>query len=494
MVGRFNNAASHCQSPVKELLASVAAAAAAMIRSPGFQFAAAVAVAFVIFFARSPAASIYPVLVHEDGTWSAMLYKKGFCHSAWHTRPDYLVVGNLVLLWLGMGMCRMVYGGDVFLLPHCYALVSYLFFAIVVSLPLILMRRHVPWPYMVLLWLLSCFMPLGTATGSPSGYEILGRLSNTGYAFLYISFMLAWYRAAGATKPWRFIATDAGLLACALTNPLCMAIVPALAWPIIVRLWCGARPAAVLRDTGTWSLIVLAALSVIPATKVLVGRQRQQNQRIETASAIEIGISRNIIFPVFWPLYSHLNKDRAVAGLALACYAFWRWGSPSRRGFYMGGAALLGLTSVVLVAMRTELGQYFGNHVSTWPDRYFYGQNLVGTAMLVTLAADAAERLRARGALAWLPPCGLATLLGLAIWSEPIVPIAQSQFFLWKVGTFPEAAAAAMERKKFVNAKQQPDVDGEYVVIDIYDPPNSMTLHRRHIEEALAARARMKTP
>ena len=92
----------------------------------------ATAAALLILFARAPAAVVSPMFFAEDGPWTGMVLTRGVWDTARHARGDYCVLGNAALIGCGIAACRWTCGGDVFSLPACLAVVSYLFFAAVV--------------------------------------------------------------------------------------------------------------------------------------------------------------------------------------------------------------------------------------------------------------------------------------------------------------------------------------------------------------------------
>ena len=219
---------------------------ARVLASPLFQFLAATAAAFVVFFARAPAAYLSPMLFAEDQSWTSMVVTRGFWNTALHAREDYCILGNVILVWLGMQVCGWFCGGDVFVLPQCLALVSYLFFAAAVSLPILLLQRQLAAAYRWLAWSLACLLPLGIHAPFWSGFEILGRTVNVGYVFLFIAFVLLWHRATAARTLWQALPVDAALLVCTATNPFCIVMLPAamastgpftstLTWPGAMR-------------------------------------------------------------------------------------------------------------------------------------------------------------------------------------------------------------------------------------------------------------------
>lgn len=469
----------------------LAAGLGAVIHHPVFLFLSATAVAFVILFARSPAAYVYPTMLAEDGGWASLLMRRGLWHAVLNARQDYFVAGNIFLLWVGMRLCDLLYGGDPLQLPRCFALVSYLFLAAAFSLPVLILRKRLPPVFIFLLWLLACLLPMGTASGYPSGFEIIGRIHNNGYVCIFIAFILVWYRNTDASSRISFLLTDCCLCACVTTNPMCLAIAPAAAWPLARELVARRMSLrALARSSSLHGLIPLALICALTAHRVTSGPPRDPSPAMPTEAAIEVGIARNVLYPVVWPFYTSLNTDRTLLVLGIVAFGIARYGHRSRRGIYLSAALVLAATSLALVHLRRELGQCMHDYASTWPDRYFYGQNLLGLLVVVVFAADQATQLRARPRLAWLPAAALAGLAALAAYREPIWPLPAAQFMLNE--SFADRAADAVRAGAFVDVNDQPAPDGDFVKIAIHPDGWHMTLPRRGVEKSLDAARRMQ--
>ena len=472
----------------------LAAELAAAIRHPLITYLAATTAAVVILFARAPRPYVIPQLFAEDGLWSSLLHTRGFWYAAFHGRPesDYCILGNVLLLAAGRAWCALVHGGDPLEYPRSCAWVSYLFYGAIFSLPVLLLRRRLPAAQLLVLWLLACFLPLGIHDSTFSGFEILGRVSNIGFACLYAAFLLVWYRTTAAPGPAALVATDLGLLACVTTNPLAAVVLPAAAWPAIRDLRQGTRVAAdVARDPAVVSLLMLVAacagLCGLPNPWKI--RPREPIPPLGAAAVVELGLARNTLFPLVWPVYRHLSTGLTLGMMACVVAAIHRWSLPRHRPLFLGGAALLAVTATVLVVFRPELGIHIGGYRSTFPDRYFYGQNLVGLALLAAFAADVGERLRERGWLRHLPVAGLLVLLAAAVIHEPPWRLAPSQYLRPEGRLFALRAARAVGEGRFVDERLRADPAGRFVSIPNPEgTPKRIVLPRAPLVRALVAR------
>jgi hypothetical protein len=477
-----------------------AAELVAVPRHPVFQFLAATAAAMVILCARAPVAYVAPTLFAEDLSWTSQLVTQGFWQTAFHAREDYGILGNTVLLWAGMQADRWFCGGDVFELPRCLAVTAYACMAAAMSLPILVLRRQLPPVFLVTFWLLACFLPLGIHSDSWSGYELLGRVANIGYVFLFVAFVLVWHRIANVTTGREALPVDIGLFVCATTNPLCLPLLPATGWPYARRLFLERRPlAGIVRDPSFVSLCVLAvaaALAVgVPEPHSACVTEPAPPVAFDTA--VEMSLARGLLFPIVWPIYRELTTQRTLAIAAAFAATLACVGGRRRRPFYLAALAVIALVSFVLVTFRGELATHLHDYRGTFPDRYFYGQNLVAVLLLVVFAADVTERLGGIRFVRCLPTVGLLWLALLAARCEPVWPLSPSQFRLIGDDRFLANARPAVRDGRFVDALGKPDPDGAFVEIIVQQAfPMPLRLTRAAVERSLdlrAARSRIRT-
>lgn len=469
--------------------ASFRADLARVLESPVFQFLAATALGTVILFARAPAAYVSPLLFAEDWHWTSMIATRGLVDTAFHARGDYAILGNAVLIGLGMTFADW-FAGDALATPRCLAVVSYVFFAAAFALPVLLLRRQLGAVFCWAAWLLACTMPLGVE--SWSGFEILGRAVNAGFVFLFIAFVLLWHRATTVRTFAQALPVDAALLVCTATNPLCIPMLVAAAWPAARRWLVDRVPAAALGREGAFVSLCLLALACV-AVNGLPTASRPNLEASPPASfagAIEMGVARGLLYPLVWPIYRDLSTWSTLALAAGLLVIAWHWGRRGDRPLVVGGIATVAMVSAVLALKRGELATYLDGYTHTSPDRYFYAQNLVAMLLVVAFASGVARRLRGSPRLAWLPAAGLACLIGAAVAHEPPWRIAESQFFLADDGAVEAAARRACRVGRFVDAGGQATAEGGFVAISVPRLARApLLLPRPTVERSLAVRA-----
>lgn len=439
-----------------------------VLKNPLFIFLAAVVLAYLIFLARGPVNFFLPTILAEDGTWSSRVFRDGFLSAAWRLRADYHVFGNIALLGLGMQVCDFFYGGNILLLPKSYAIVSMVFYAVTVSLPFLLLRDYLPRLYLLVLWILLCFIPLGLS--GVSGYEIIGRINNAGFPFLFIGFMLVLYRNRSCKKPTWFILCDLGMVICMATNPFCLIYAPALLWPYFMRWFKNKRISEMMAMNGKTSLLFLLFLSGIIAYRPLTYRTEEkagEHPALTRSTAIEMGISRNIIYPVIHPWYKEMNNRAAIIILITLVPLVMTYSKTENRSVYAGGLALLVLTSLTLIFSRPLLRSTIDGYQSTYPDRYFFAQNMISLFLFILMTYDLASQIQKR----WLKQLPLLLLLFNSfapVGNNAPGPISPTQFEPAEFGTFTTLVLSAMEKKR--NTPQNEGSDKDYLLVRMFPP------------------------
>lgn len=143
----------------------------------------------IILFFRSAYNFMVPSMYAEDGVWSASIINNGLLDTLLHARGDYLVLGNVLLLQLALGLNELFLGYNINYLPVFVAVVQYLFFSGCAVLPVWCFKRDMSKYMRLILWLLIMLVPVGT-----TGYEIWGKICNTGFMFYFIASCLLFRR------------------------------------------------------------------------------------------------------------------------------------------------------------------------------------------------------------------------------------------------------------------------------------------------------------
>lgn len=355
---------------------------------PGLsQWIGLLAVGVIILYLRNAHSIMVPVLFTEDGTWSAELINRGFFNMLFNAKADYFVFGNILFLGLAQLTNGVFFGHNLTYLPHFVSLFSTLFYAAIAVVPVVLLREVLRIEARLLLWLLVLLVPLGD-----SSYEVLGRLSNIGFAFIFLaSCLLIWRHYSlheGSRK--QIIATDAMLFLCANTNPLCY---PLILFAFAAEAWQHRQksniPTGIAWIRGYFSnfriqsAFVLLSILFITGVWILlrdkVGSGSAHEGVFDKNSLIEAVCARVLLCPFVFPFYSHLSKIFGV-GMSLVFFVgFFILVKRSKRekNLFIFSGALLAYATILTVWSRPVLTQLLHNFQSTFPDRYYFGLTLL---------------------------------------------------------------------------------------------------------------------
>jgi hypothetical protein len=381
-------------------------------RSRCVRFAAVVAAGVAVLYARDPHSLTMPILYTEDGLWMARLFNRGLGHTLIHAKggeTPYFVALNILLLQAAKSLNELVYGESLVHLPHFVSAIAMTFYAMLAAAPVMLLKPYLGPAARALLWALVILMPLGE-----SSFEVLGRLSNIGFAVLFLCFcLLAHRRAIVATGRWSVAATDAGVLLCATTNPLCYPVIAADYAARVWRVWQrGESPAAlVFHDAAARSGAILAAALAMAVVGMTLLESRPSpflQDELRWNEVIEATVARPLLFPFLFPVYTRLSDAIALALVAaLGGLGWWLTRtSPSERRLFVVAAVVAAYAAVATLAMRPGLTHVLNGYSTSLLDRYYYGTSLFAVLAACAAvsaglrAADRARRLVAAAAFA----------------------------------------------------------------------------------------------
>jgi hypothetical protein len=426
------------------------------LQSRWFAFFAATVAGLVLIFARTPTPLMEQGFYAEDGSdYIEGMLNHGFVHTLNRARPDYFVLGNIFLTQLSVWAWKLVGSGDILSLPLVLSVTANLFYAVVFALPWLLFRTTHP-AYLFGLWLCSVFVPLGA-----SDFEVFGRMANTGFVFLYLAFLLAWYRHT-MDESFAVLPVDLGLAFCAWTNPLCFALFPLLLW----RFWRSRddRLIDVISRPTFLSGVLLAVLCAPAAIKIIRAPKREHagaaRVTLTKRAAIEMGVARNALHPLVHPVYHSMRTSIVLVCAALLTAAFVFYGRPERRWLYAAGAFMVGCSSLVLVATRPEV-QLPPHYTGTFPDRYYFAQNLIVLFLLTHLLEDFVARTRRQWRTSWLVPVALLVFYFTDVTRQST--FGKGSPVLTGQGDFRYCVRRAVEERAFCDLQGTPRPDGEYL-------------------------------
>ncbi|MDY7024610.1 MAG: hypothetical protein SWJ54_25230, partial [Cyanobacteriota bacterium] len=148
--------------------------------------------AFLLFL-QNPTPWIREDLWGEDGRYYiASTINNGFWKALYlnFQHKGYLQFFKFFIATLCLGVNQILFPGEIIWIPRIIAITSYLIYALVFCLPIILFNRQIKVKYLIAIAVSSCFIDVGPL----DGFLVFGRILNTGFLSIYLCFLLVIYR------------------------------------------------------------------------------------------------------------------------------------------------------------------------------------------------------------------------------------------------------------------------------------------------------------
>ena len=346
-------------------------------------------IGLIILFFRSAYTIIVPSLYAEDGTWISYILNNGFIQAMFHVRPDYLVSGNIILLSFALLLSTIFCGENLSNLPHFTTFVHYMFFSLTALLPYLCFKGTLRKSLRLLTWLCILLVPLGD-----SGVEIFGKILNVGYLFYFIAFCLLYFRINNKENlsKLQIILIDIILLISCMTHPGCYVLV-GLGFMIDVFLQYRELKKetflktlqAGLNKFYNKSWIILGCFCCIFAIYdlfVLTGDVYEAINYEKASITIEF-FARGLIFYFIYPIYTNLNDTIVIGIFVLTIFILimaYTTKNVERKLKIQLSVSLFALFfyfSITTIARGEQLFPILNNYSTTYPDRYYYGINIL---------------------------------------------------------------------------------------------------------------------
>lgn len=221
-----------------------------------------VVVGSYVFYLRYPYAYAYANFYAEDGTvFLRNIIDEGPIRSVLSLFNGYLVIGQYMLIDFAM-IINSIFGRGFETIPKAIAIVSYLFFGLVSSLPFVLFRKKIGTVLSLLAVSLLVILPIGGYD-----YAVIGTIGNLKFSFLFIAAMLIIYRNDKdlVNSKYRLMAVDISILICILTNIVSVVLLPFALFRYRSEMWnyiTGKNRKKIL-NFGSLSLIILLSITLL---------------------------------------------------------------------------------------------------------------------------------------------------------------------------------------------------------------------------------------
>ena len=374
----------------------------------------------VVFYIRYPSAYNYSNFYAEDGKdFMYNLIEKGVIAGTLTAFNGYLVVGQYFVGIMAQTINHF-FGNGFESLARSVAVASYIFWALICSLPWLLFRKRLGSILAVILVIMLWLTPFGSYD-----YAVIGTIGNLKFSFLFIATLLVIYRndRSLCNKTWQFILVDIALLVCVLTNIVVLALLPLLLIPYVKKIretrLGRSFLSKVIKMRGMIGLVVLAIISFIylltvyaHEVPVLVG---YLDGPLDKSALIAIAY-RASFYVLFFPVhYLITNAFGAVALVSLIVILLVASLKLIKKNIGVVGILVYAMIINIagFVANRPGVTEYFNTYdARNWPGLFFYPGTMLLLFGIVYLISKIFNTYNLRSKL---------TVLGLLICSVFII-------------------------------------------------------------------------
>ncbi|MBD1878302.1 hypothetical protein NC997_06435 [Trichocoleus sp. DQ-A2] len=425
---------------------------------------------FLIFFFRNPDPFINPVFYAEDGhDYVGPILTQGFWSTLFTPHINYYVFGNVILAGIAIKISNILYPDNLLYIPQSIALVSYIFYGLVATLPLLLLGDWIRLPYLIALALVSSFFPLHDADA-----EVLGRVSNVGYSFVYIAFVLIVYRLFCMKRSRFILLVDFIILICAGTNPVVYLLIPVIYIPYLKQLLIEKKSLKFIFKTPAFlSAVILGFLALFKIVYITLNfgmtGTKPTGHFLDSpfilGNAIEMLIARSMLHPIIYSIYEKFNDFVAILVFIVIIIAASLASTKANRWLFVFGFYSLLSFTIIAAVFRPGLSALFNNYTLTGLHRYYYGQNLLAIFLIVLWFHDMALRIKKNLLRQALMVVMLTIFMtgwrDLSTYGNPAYPMRE-------IGNFEQSLIVALKERRFVDIRGIPDSKGRFLEVPIY--------------------------
>lgn len=332
----------------------------------------------VLLALRNAEPFFFPILYAEDGSWTSLLLLKDFWQAVPLARSDFPVLGLMLLMQGGLSLSQWIYGYDLTFLPSFYALFSYAFMSVVALTGYFTFRKYSRF-LSITVFLFVLLIPLGE-----DGNEVIGRILNLGFLFPTLTVFCLLQRWEEETYNLKVFCIDVVNLISCLTLPVGYGLIGI--YLLLEFFW--KRQRWTWRERlGRWAL-PLASLMVLVVNCAALAQSRggASDWIFVSRHFVEFAIGRTIVYPFLSGYWTSLSDGLVLlfftGYLVLVVTAGVQAVRRKSDGWFVLLLSVTAVYAVGLVVPRAALTALFHGYTSTFPDRYFYGLNILTMTLL----------------------------------------------------------------------------------------------------------------
>lgn len=329
---------------------------------------------FILF--RNLKSLTVPSLYAEDSMWISMIIFNGFFDTTINAREGFPVFNLVLLDYLALILNNLSF--KTFLdLPYSILIISTFFYLIVASAPIIFLSEKYQLKDKILLSLFALLIPLGS-----TGSEVFGKIGNLVFLFPILStYLILFYKSKNTF--FRFFVITFILFLNAITFPVCFLLLIFFFFYIHIIEYCNNQKFNLLINLKR-SLILLFSIFIClylyPTN--FISFEGGASMSFKLSGFIDMGISRMILYPFIAAFYKSMNDYLSIlfvlvifVCLCILIYKKTLIVFLRSDAFVVCVGFLLFFLSTIV--MRSGFTSWFGNYDNTFPDRYFYGINIL---------------------------------------------------------------------------------------------------------------------
>ncbi|WP_252254642.1 hypothetical protein [Clostridium sp. ZBS12] len=345
-----------------------------------------IVLAFSIISLRDLSFITEPTIYAEDGVYITNIFNNGLINSMFGTRggtsADFQNTGSYILLYMALILNKLFNGYDLSYLPTYIGIVSNLFFAIVALLSYIAFKP-IGKRCSYIIFFSVVLIPTGRF-----GAEIFGRTLNTVFIWPVLTAVLLMilYKKSKKNYLTNIIIGIICLLSC-LSFPISYGIVGIyLCYTLLLAIINSkSKIKWVLRNS---ILLINIVIGIYLLPTMINSKGITETMQFKKDSLIEFAIARHILYPFIPTLYRFFNDTFTIIMFSIyACIVLYAMYLKVKKSeiestyfFIIGFTIVYWVGSVV---MRIKMTSLFNQYQSSFPDRYFYGCNILSVMVLV---------------------------------------------------------------------------------------------------------------
>lgn len=327
-----------------------------------------------------------PIIYAEDGRYLSKVFHNGFIQSIFTTRSgqnaDFQNSGSYLLLFIALNLTKAFHGYDLSYLPTYIGIVSSMFLA-TVALVTYIAIKPMGKPTSLIAYFCIILMPVGK-----DGPEIFGRVLNTVFIWPVFAAMLLTilYRQEYKKYFVNIIISLLCLLSC-LSFPVTYGVVAIyLGFTFLRMIINKEKKLHWLTNNSIFLINMVIGVYLLPS--LLKSEGITSAMIMKNDSIIEFVIARHVLYPFIYFAYKFLNDGLTIfifiIYVAIVLYALYL--KIRNKGIFNSYLIMLGFTTVYWIAsvgMRIKMTSLFDNYKSSFPDRYFYGCNMLFAIIII---------------------------------------------------------------------------------------------------------------